>query len=102
MELYRVTVDVIKPEEVENWAGLYVAEADTLSYAAENNSTMQFSNYEVVSPTQVNIELYFKTKEDYEQYKIFRETIPEYQQRTAYEQENGITRTVVSEDIVNR
>lgn len=102
MELYKVTVNVIKPEEIDHWANLHAAEADALSFAAENSGIMQFSTYEVLSPTLLEIDLYFKTKEDYEQYKIFRETIPEYQQRTAYEAEHGISRIIVSEEVVNR
>lgn len=94
-----VTIEIIKPAEPPFWSEIYFEKAETLSRAL--SSHVIYSSYVNMSETVTHLYLYFNTKNDFDDYLQFRETIPEYQLRETYEREHNTTRTIIFQEYVN-
>lgn len=99
MQFYRVDTDYFVPENVDYWSSVYPNEAEIFN--ADANAKMITQTSEQITDRIVRFSFYFNTEEEWTSYEAYRPTIPEYQDRCAYEQTHGITRTVVFQGYVD-
>lgn len=99
MQLYKVIVDMSVPEGVEIWSWMYPGKHEMLDVALEPKVVNLTS--EPLPNNAYRFTLWFNNEQEYKDFNTYKITLPLYQERIAYENENGITRTVVSQEYVD-
>lgn len=98
MQFYKIVVDMSVPESSEIWSWMHPHKHEIMDRKL-NGYAVNFTS-EPLPNNAYRFTLWFNDEQTWRDYLVFRETVPEFQERTAHETLYGITRTIVSEGYV--
>jgi hypothetical protein len=82
------------------WSDLYPEKFDTMLSELYNLGLMYFT-FSIVSPNILYNILHFSSAESFQQYEIDIVSLPEHIERTAYDEQNGISRRIISQEYID-
>ena len=99
MQLYKVVVDMVVPEDTEIWSWVHPQMHETLDAILApkvvNVTTEPLSN------NAYRITTWFNDEPSYVDFQLFKESNAIHRDRTTYEVANGISRIIISQEYVD-
>lgn len=99
MAVYKVLYEIVTIDAGPHWG---LVEPLSYQHFTEITTSKALSwNWAEVSPTNAIVTMYFESKEKFDEYVVWRNTLPEFLARQAYEAENNIIRNLTFEGYVD-